>query len=93
MTDLRVFAINTCASSSYLNFTLPPLKTCKKTLIFAVAHTLLSVDEKGIIHRARKSLHINNQQTWVKRDRGLLDVTMGVYDGAEVCELVGNYLL
>ena len=26
------------------------------------------------------------------RDSGLFDVTMGAYDGAEVCEFVGNYL-
>ena len=27
------------------------------------------------------------------RDSGLFDVTMGAYDEAELCELVGNYLL
>ena len=35
----------------------------------------------------------NNQQTWIKRDSELFDITMGAYDGAVVCELVGNYLL
>ena len=49
----------------------------------------LSDDDKAIIHHARKSLLFNDQQTWIKT----VDVTMGVYDGAEVCELVGNYLL
>ena len=29
---------------------------------------------------------------WMKKD-GLFDVTMGAYDGAEVCELVGTFLL
>ena len=56
-------------------------------------HTHLSDDDKAIIHHARKSLLFNDQQTWIKRDSGLFDVTMGAYDGAEVCELVGNYLL
>ena len=44
-------------------------------------------DDKAIIHHARKSLLFKNQQTWIKRESGLFDVTMG----AEVCELVGNY--
>ena len=65
----------------------------KKTLTFAEAHTHLSDDDKAIIHHARKSLLLNDQQTWIKRDSGLFDVTMGAYDGAEVCELVGTYLL
>ena len=65
----------------------------KKVLTFAKTHTLLSDDEKAIIHHGRKSLLFNDQQTWIKRDNGLFNVTMGVCDGAEVCELVGNYLL
>ena len=30
---------------------------------------------------------------WIKKKGGLFDVTMGAYDGAEVCELVGTFLL
>ena len=30
---------------------------------------------------------------WIKKDGGLIDLTMGAYDGAEVCELVGSYML
>ena len=29
----------------------------------------------------------------MKTDSGLFDVAMGAFDGAEVCELVGNFLL
>ena len=29
---------------------------------------------------------------WMKKD-SLLDVTMGTYDGVEVCEFVGTFLL
>ena len=29
----------------------------------------------------------------MKKEGGLFDVTMGAFDGAEVCELVGNFLL
>ena len=42
---------------------------------------------------AKKSLLFNNQQTWIKRDSGLFDVTMRVYDETEVYELVGYYLI
>ena len=41
----------------------------------------------------KKSLLFNNQQTWIKRDSGLFDVTMRVYDETEVYELVGYYLI
>ena len=30
---------------------------------------------------------------WMKRERNLFDVTMGAYGGAEVCELVGIFML
>ena len=36
---------------------------------------------------------LNKQQAWIKKESGLFDVTMGTYDGAEVCELVGSFLL
>ena len=42
---------------------------------------------------AKKSLVFNNQQTWIKRDSGLFDVTMRVYDETEVYELFGYYLI
>ena len=37
-------------------------------------------------------LLFNEESTWMKKD-GLFDVTMGAYDGSEVCELVGTFLL
>ena len=45
------------------------------------------------IKHARKSLLYDNSEPWMKKDSGLFDVTMGAYDGAEVCELVGTFLL
>ena len=38
-------------------------------------------------------LHRQEKHTWMKKQGGLFDVTMGAYDGAEVCELVGTYML
>ena len=30
---------------------------------------------------------------WIKKNNSEFDVTMGSYDGAEICELVGLFLL
>ena len=35
----------------------------------------------------------DGSHTWIKKQRGLFDVSIGAYDGAEVCELVGTYML
>ena len=35
----------------------------------------------------------HEKDTWMKKQSGLFDVTMGAYDGTEVCELVGTYML
>ena len=42
---------------------------------------------------ALKSLLFDKTSVWVKKDNPDFDVTMGSYDGAEVCQLVGLYLL
>ena len=46
-----------------------------------------------VIFHARKSVLYNNGEPWVKKEGGSFDVTMGAYDGAEVCELIGIYML
>ena len=45
------------------------------------------------VFHARKSLLFDKTSVWVKKDNSDFDVTMGSYDGAELCELVGRYLL
>ena len=59
------------------------------------ANSIIPIDnkDKEIIHHARKSLLFNNKQTWMKKEGELFDVTMGAFDGAEVCELVGCFIL
>jgi len=42
---------------------------------------------------SRKSLLFDNGTTWIKKNNSTFDVTMGSYDGAEVCELVGLFIL
>ena len=46
-----------------------------------------------VIYHARKSLLFDGSHIWNEKQGGLFDVLMGSYDGAEVCELVGTYLL
>ena len=48
----------------------------------------------GIIQHFRKSLLFSEDKAWRKKEGpGLFDVTMGSYDGAEICELVGIFVL
>lgn len=63
-----------------------------KALEFAKAHTKILKKNIDIIRHSRRSLLFNNGEPWVKKEDESFDVTMGAYDGAEVCELVGIYL-
>lgn len=65
----------------------------EKALDFAKQHTPISDEEINIIYHSRKSLLFDADRAWMKNDTGLFDVTMGSFDGAEVCELVGTFAL
>ena len=42
----------------------------------------------------RKSVLFDNETAWTKKNHSsMFDVTMGSFDGAEVCELIGLFLL
>ena len=64
-----------------------------EALEFAGKHVKISKLDFETVRHARKSLLFDSSHTWIKTDGGLFDVTMGAFDGAEVCELVGTYLL
>ena len=49
-------------------------------------------DIKGILH-GRKSLLYYNDEPWVKKGESNFDVSMGAYDGADVCELIDIFML
>ena len=63
-----------------------------KALDFASDYDNITTDERTIIH-AKSSILIHNHLPWQKKGNTTFDVTMGSYDGAETCELVGNFLL
>ena len=50
-------------------------------------------DNFDIIYNARKCFVFNNKKVFVKKGNENFDVTMGAWDGAEIAELVGLYLL
>ncbi|KAK3739663.1 hypothetical protein QZH41_014203 [Actinostola sp. cb2023] len=60
----------------------------------ASKYVTISADDRQIIIHAKRSLLFNNGDQWGKKTSNMLfDITMGSYDGAETCELVGCYLL
>ena len=64
-----------------------------KALSFAKSLTTVANEEMEILQHARNSLLFNHDGTAWSKKEGLFDVTMGSFDGAETCELVGLYLL
>ena len=54
----------------------------------------MTEEDIGIINHCRKSLLFSNNQPCKKKDSDdCFTVTMGSYDGAEICRLVGIYIL
>ena len=64
--------------------------------VIIYARNIITIEDKVIdaIKLARKSLLFSKKGTWVKRgDNPSFDVTVGSFDGAEICEIVRIYLL
>ena len=69
-------------------------KLVSEALQFASSFDTITNDEKHIIISAKNSVLFNNNHPWWKKSsKSLFAVTMGSYDGAESCKLVGIYLL
>ena len=54
--------------------------------------SITNKDIEAIFHARKSLLHYNDEQ-WVKKGESNFDVSMGAYDGAEVCELIGIFML
>ena len=66
----------------------------RRSFEYAKSLVEISDNELKIIKHARKSLLFDSNNTWTKKDDDdLFDVTQGSYDGAEVCENIGLFLL
>ena len=65
-----------------------------KALDYASAFTNITQQDRDIIIHAKRSLLSHQNSPWIKKDTAnMFDVTMGSYDGAETCELIGLYML
>ena len=64
-----------------------------KALNFASNYDNITTEERNIIIHAKNSILIHKHIPWQKKGNTTFDVTMGSYDGAETCELVGSFLL
>ena len=63
-----------------------------KCVSFAETKVQITEDDKKIIYHSRKLLLFDKGNTWMKKGGDPL-CSSGAYDGAEVCELVGAFLL
>ena len=65
-----------------------------EALTFAAQLDEITDKEKATIIQAKNSLLFDENVVWCKKEsNSLFDVTMGSFDSAETCELVGSYLL
>ena len=66
----------------------------KKAIDYARSFVSISSEEEETIMHCSKSLLFNNSDIWIKKDGNKdFDVTMDSFDGAEICELVGLFIL
>ena len=69
-------------------------KRLSKALDFANKYRRITNHERDIILHAKRSLLFSDNCPWENKSAdNQFDVTMGSFDGAETCELVGCYLL
>ena len=64
-----------------------------KALEIAKQHVAIKFKDRETNFYASKSLLYNEGEPWIKKQSNNFDVTMGSYDVAEVCELIGIFML
>ena len=65
-----------------------------KAICWARTITPITDQQEKIIKHARTSFLFSNNDTWIKQNsKSLFDVMMCSYDGAEICDLAGLYIL
>ena len=62
-------------------------------ILFIKQHIDIDDDSIAVIYHCRKSLLFNKDGAWIKNNGSLFDVMMDSYGGAEICEIVGLFLL
>ena len=64
-----------------------------RALTWASQYATISEDDRALFHHTRNSILFHQGSTWVKKGEVNFDVAQGSWDGAEVTDLVGFYLL
>ena len=64
-----------------------------KALKWSRKYVEISDEDIEVIMAARKAMLYMNGEPWAKKGGEVFDVGMGFFDGAEVCELTGLYIL
>ena len=65
----------------------------KKAFFWARSMMKITEADENLIFLARKSFLFINGQPWVKNQDSNFDVTQGAFDGAEVAEFIGIFIL
>ena len=65
----------------------------QSALTFAAKYVNISDETISTIMQATNSFLCSDGQTWIKKQGGTFDITMGGYHGAEICDLVGLFIL
>ena len=66
----------------------------KQAISFAQNSESIPPKSLDVIFHSRKSLLHHNDDPWLKKDTNVeFDFTMGSYDSAKVCEIVGLFML
>ena len=69
------------------------LELLTKALVWAKTYVDITEEEIEIIKETKKSLLFMNKEAWTKKGDLNFDVAQGGFDSAEVCDLVGLFLL
>ena len=64
-----------------------------EALEFAKQHVTIKSKDRETIFHARKSLWYKEGEPWIKKQSNTFDVTIQSYDGTELCELIGIFML
>ena len=91
------FRCHNKTQSSFVNFNVenfyPPISEID-AITFAKSSANITEQDLSIIMQSRKTLLFQNSELWVKKlGNENFDVPLGCYDGAELCEVVGSFIL
>ena len=69
------------------------LRLLKKAIEWARQFCPISDLDEEIFMHCRRTFLFHDGKAWVKKDNSDFDVPMGSFDGAEICEITGLYIL